>query len=139
MRKIVSTLIVCAFACGVMGALAEENVTVKSPVFNEPGKPILLKNNDDTFSIVLKSNPTTGYSWFLSGFDADLISPKSHRYVPPANNMAGASGYEEWQFNVNQDSLKVPRLSKIEMIYARPWDVASAHPQTFNLVIMPSK
>lgn len=89
----------------------EDNVSVQA----SPAQPI--------FVIKLKSNPTTGYSWFLREYDARFIKPMKHAYQAPQNpkNLMGASGYELWTFSVTPAAFKVPHQTIVRFVYARPW------------------
>src|SRR3990172_6384423 len=79
------------------------------------------------FSIVLHSNPTTGYLWVLKNYDSNLISPVSRKFYPPVNKkLMGAPGYEKWTFRVKPSGFIVPQLTGITLIYLRPWDEQGA-------------
>src|SRR3990167_9201933 len=75
------------------------------------------------YTLQLNSNPTTGYSWFLVSYPSDLLSITKHEYIPPKTNMAGAGGYEIWVFTAKPEAFVAPRALKIQMVYARPWEV----------------
>ncbi len=110
------------------------------PAFNSPGQSIVLKPGQSTLTLTLKSNPTTGYSWFYQGGHAKLLKVASQRYVAPAASsgkkmMTGVPGYEIWTFKVNNDTANVPRIITIKMRYARPWDVKDSKPVRFYAVL----
>lgn len=87
------------------------------------------------YTLQLNSNPTTGYSWFLVSYPADLLSITKHEYIPPKTNMAGAGGYEMWVFTAKPEAFVAPRAIKIQMVYARPWEVNDQMTsQTFYVV-----
>jgi|SRR5579862_7396779 len=73
------------------------------------------------FTIKLKSNPTTGYSWFLREYDANLLTPLKHKFAKPSQKLIGAPGYELWTFHVKPSGFIVPQLTTIRMVYTRPW------------------
>ncbi|MEO8400272.1 MAG: protease inhibitor I42 family protein, partial [Gammaproteobacteria bacterium] len=71
----------------------------------------------------LKSNPTTGYSWFLRSFDSNLIQPVRHNFeAPTGKKLMGAPGYDIWTFHVKPAGFTVPQETVIRFIYARPWN-----------------
>lgn len=76
-----------------------------------------------TYSLQLNSNPSTGYSWFLVAYPNDLLTITQHTYVPPQTNRVGAGGYEVWEFTAKPEAFTVPRVMKIQMMYARPWEI----------------
>lgn len=90
--------------------------------FTSPKKAIFVKQEHPQFTITLQSNPTTGFSWFLSKYNQNLVEVISQKYVAPSSKLMGAPGYEVWTFQVTDAGFKVPQTMKIEMSYARPWE-----------------
>ena len=114
----------------VIGADAETKV-----VFTDSSKTIVVKQSEPIFSIILQSNPTTGYSWALKNYDASLILPVSNKFYPPTNKkLMGAPGYEKWTFRVKPSGFIVPQLTNITLIYLRPWDEQGAQVINFKVV-----
>ena len=104
-------------------------------VFTNPLKTIVVKQSKPVFSIVLHSNPTTGYLWVLKNYDSNLISPVSRKFYPPVNKkLMGATGYEKWTFRVKPSGFIVPQLTGITLIYLRPWDEQGAQVINFKVV-----
>jgi inhibitor of cysteine peptidase len=103
--------------------------------FTDPAKPIMVGKTSSTFTIKLKSNPTTGFSWFLVGYDSNVIKPVSHKYYAPNTKLVGASGYEKWIFKVKPAGFVVPQITKIQLAYTRPWNLENYRPTTFKVVI----
>lgn len=108
------TLLILAGFCAMAGA--KPNMTNH---YDESNTNILVTVRNPVFMIKLKSNPTTGYSWILKTYDPKLINLMSHRYVRPATNLIGASGYELWTFSAQQKLLGAK--TTIQLLYARPW------------------
>lgn len=105
---------------------------------NEKGnqkKPIIATRTSPEISFKLKANPSTGYSWFLMNYDKNLLKPLSAKYNPPEKNMPGAPGYMLWRFRVNASAFVVPRATKIELLYARPWELAKGHQKKIDVII----
>lgn len=87
------------------------------------------------YTLHLKSNPTTGFSWFLVSYPKKSMSLIKHVYLPPNSKLIGAGGYEIWQFKANSNAFVAPQILKIKMMYARPWEINSQTPvQTFYVV-----
>src|SRR6056297_3167536 len=86
--------------------------------FTSSKKAILVNEKQPQFSITLQSNPTTGFSWFLSKYNGKLIQIVSHKYIAPSSKLMGAPGHEVWTFRVTKEGFVVPRTMKIEMVYA---------------------
>jgi inhibitor of cysteine peptidase len=93
-------------------------------VYSEDKLNITVTADQPKFVIKLKSNPTTGYSWFLREYDTSLISPVKHLFQQPEQKLIGAPGYELWTFRVKLKGFTVPQQTTIRMIYARPWQGA---------------
>lgn len=89
---------------------------------------ILTKSNP-VLTFQLPSNPTTGYSWFLTSYDKNLLTLVRHQYFPVSAGknhtkpLLGAGGYEVWQFKATKNALKAPQITYVKLIYARPWEI----------------
>lgn len=90
--------------------------------YSEERTGIIVKPDQPTFSITLKSNPTTGYSWFLRDYHTDLIKPIKHQFKAGDAKLMGAPGSEIWTFQVKPAAFAVPQQTLIRMVYARPWE-----------------
>ena len=94
-----------------------------SPVsYTEDQLNIIVTKDQSQFVIQLKSNPTTGYNWFLRDYDAKLITPLKYKYEAPNNKIMGASGSDTWTFSVKPTAFIVPQMMQIRFIYTRPWE-----------------
>ena len=93
---------------------------------DQPPEKIIYTENDSTirvavgmeFSIILESNPTTGYSWkFRSHLDENEIQLTGDEFLPPDNLRKGAPGKQLWTFRrVGEGS------TTISLEYLRPWE-----------------
>jgi len=83
----------------------------------------VLSKKNPVYVLQLPSNPTTGYSWFLLSYDHNLLTLNSHRFVPPAKQIPGAGGHEEWTFVITHAALSGSYVTHIRLIYARPWEI----------------
>ena len=89
------------------------------------------------FTIVLNSNPTTGYSWRLAQpLDEKVLKLVNQEYLEPTpagkTPMVGAGGKEVWAFSaLSQGNIE------INMEYVRPWEKepTPAEKLTFKVVI----
>lgn len=107
----------------VLPATAE---TERLPVFSDPSQPIILSSSQPAFMIQLPSNRTTGYSWFLTFYDAKYIKLTKHRYIAPNSTLLGAGGLEEWTFQRVNPALIAPNQLILQFIYVRPWEKKAA-------------
>jgi inhibitor of cysteine peptidase len=106
-------------------------IIATSVVNAKPTKTInyILTKSNPVLTFQLPSNPTTGYSWFLTSYDKSLLTLIKHQYFPvsagkkDAKPLVGAGGYEVWQFKATQNALKAPQITYVKLIYARPWEI----------------
>lgn len=106
-----------------------------SYTYTEEHLSITVTSEHPQFSIKLKSNPSTGYSWFLRGYDANLIQPVKHNFVPAADRkLVGAPGFEVWTFKVKPEGFDVPQQSQIRFVYARPWETVDQSNQVVFMI-----
>lgn len=117
LKKLLLLFIAC---CGFHNLSA---ATAPTTYITEEKPAAIIQPQHPEFSIRLKSNPTTGYSWFLLGYDANLIQPVTHSFVAPTNKkLIGAPGFEVWTFRVKPNGFTVPMQTAIRFVYARPWE-----------------
>lgn len=73
---------------------------------------------DQEFTITLKSNPTTGYSWKIeTAPDEGVVRLVGSVFVGPQTRLVGAGGSEIWTFKAVGRGRTTVRLK-----YIRPWE-----------------
>lgn len=105
------------------------------------GKTLTEKNNGDSINlkindnveIKLESNPTTGYSWFLSDkVDSTIVSVNDPVFIESKKDkkLVGAGGYEIF-------TIKAISKGKTSIIlnYERPWEEEGEPIETFEITI----
>lgn len=70
-----------------------------------------------TFTLVLPSNRTTGYSWQLRSSSASILEAMGRKYEASSEGRAGAGGQELWTFHAGQAG-----ESTLHFSYARAWE-----------------
>lgn len=85
----------------------------------------------EEFVILLESNPSTGYEWSVTDQPPE-IRLVSQRYDPPAEQIPGRGGQEEFRFEARE-----PGRATLELTYAQPFepDVPPVKTATFELRI----
>jgi predicted secreted protein len=84
---------------------------------SEPANPISVSSGEN-FTIILESNPTTGYSWHLDrNLDESIVKFSGSKYVLPESNLEGAPGKEVLIFTAVN-----PGTTNISMHYSRSWE-----------------
>lgn len=114
---------VCIAGCSA----ADSSLTEKNN-----GDSIILKVND-TVEIKLESNPTTGYSWFLSdAVDDAVVSVSDPGFIESGKDeeLVGAGGFEV--FTVKALS---PGKTEIILEYKRPWEEGVKPEDTFKTTV----
>lgn len=101
---------------------------------SDEGKPILVKANKPEVTISLPANRTTGYAWFLSSYNKNLVQPLHYKYSAPKGNKPGAPGVSIWTFRVLNTAFVVPQILKIKFVYCRPWIAKKANKKTVTLI-----
>ncbi len=103
-------------------AVAEQKqVAHAKPASVTQPKPIMVKASDPFFQVELKANPATGFSWFLTQYNSDLVTPVSAKYHPPKKVITGAPGHTVWKFKLTQAAFVVPHIIEIRLRYMQPW------------------
>lgn len=108
--------------------------------FSSPKNKIVVTPDHPEFTITLKSNATTGYSWDIAKMDSLIFKNTSHKYVAPNTKLMGASGYEVWTFKAiypATSKFAVNQVGHVVMEYKRPWmkNEKSAIVQHFTIVL----
>src|SRR3989338_9840306 len=127
--KIIQTLCVTLMCFFTIITFATETITASTP----DKSIVITAKKQHTFNIILPSNPTTGYSWFLTDYNHQLLKPVNHQYVAPNNKLMGAGGFEIWTFNIQQE-VPVPQKTTVTFTYQRPWETNDAKTETFTVL-----
>ncbi|MCX6160923.1 MAG: protease inhibitor I42 family protein [Ignavibacteriae bacterium] len=93
----------------------------------------IIVNKGDSFSIVLESNKTTGYSWQLgSNSDSNIVHFLITDYNTPSTDMPGQGGEEVWTFKTESTGTVT-----IILQYLRPWenDTPPARIKIYSIVV----
>jgi inhibitor of cysteine peptidase len=86
---------------------------------------------DDTFVIELEANPSTGYTWELSGpLDEAIVVSLGSDHEAGDGDAVGAPGTQELSFRAVGEG-----TTTIALQYVRPWetDVAPSETQDFTV------
>lgn len=98
-------------------------------VYTDQKPNIAVDASHPEFTIQLKSNPTTGYAWFLREYNHNLITPVKHKFQAPTTKMMGSPGYELWTFKVKPAAFVVPHQMVLRFVYSRPLQGADSSTQ----------
>ena len=96
----------------------------------DSGKTLTAKVGD-RFTILLESNPTTGYMWKFAGpYDEHVAILCGDAYVAPSTQLVGAPGQQKLTFEVVG-----PGRTGIRLAYVRPWERDTPPAKTFQLLV----
>lgn len=126
--------VVCLFMSVL--ALPAWGASKNLPLYTNTNQLITVNASQPEFMIQLKSNPTTGYSWFLTFYNANYIKLIKHQYVHPDTKLVGAGGVEEWTFRLTDRAFVIPRKLRLQFIYVRPWETKTVTKTTVFHVIV---
>ena len=123
MTAVVSVLCSCAWLTGPR----HYELTEK-----DSGRTLHL-DHGDTFTILLDSNPTTGYQWRFGSplYDETVMILRGDQYVQPNEQLCGASGKRSLTF-VAEGSGR----TGLRLIYVRPWERNRLPAKEFNLMVV---
>ena len=90
------------------------------------GPVVRLDHKESFFHVTLPENPSTGFRWYLSEYNDQLLEPVSSSYVlakkPAAQKkLIGAPGVRTFIFQVKTLLQSVPQKTLIRFEYRRPW------------------
>ena len=94
---------------------------------DDTNETINVRSNEE-FTIVLDSNPTTGYRW-EARFESPAIS-LVRRGFEPEKKWIGGGGREKFVFAVHGSG-----EVKLKMIYKRPWEKRPVKTKSFTVKI----
>ncbi len=124
-----------ALSLGAGPAFSADEAPKDAPC-SDPAKPIEARILNE-FSIILESNPTTGFGWDISKpLDEKSVCFVSSEYVAAETGLAGSGGREIWTFRAI-----APGKTAISFKYFRPWekDVPPSKELVFNVLIRQEK
>jgi len=101
-------------------------------VYSDPEIQIKIRTGNK-ITILLDSNPTTGYSWRLAQpLDERVLKLIDSKYQAPQTHLIGAGGKELWIFEATGSG-----KAEISFQYVRPWekDVPPVKQETFTVVV----
>jgi inhibitor of cysteine peptidase len=128
---LVALLVLPLFVIGCGGGSSSSTIELTLDDFSAQNNIVknVTLNAQDTLTVKLGSNPSTGYSWADAVIgNTAVIEQTSYNYVEPtATGIVGAPGTDVWVFTA-----KAAGTTTITFNYSRPWE---SGPATFTLTI----
>ena len=89
---------------------------VNSTIENKKQNENITVKKDQEFTIILESNPTTGYQW-IPTFNTSMINLVSHNFQPSTTKLMGSPGTDIFKFKATSQGTE-----SLKMIYKRSWE-----------------
>ena len=116
MNKILLVLFFCFLLIG-----SSKTWGLERDLFTDPSKLVEIKIGED-FYIAVAANPTTGYSWKMTGAgDSKRVKFIGENYQPDNSGLVGAGG-AQWFHFLAQNAGE----TEIKLLYSRPWESKEA-------------
>ncbi len=141
---ILSAIASCAFAqtaqpsatianAGLANLPTTQPVTVPAHQISKPykktqAKQLVVKQlapNQELLHVNLKANATTGYQWYVSQYNHNLLQLIGYQYQAPDSDLIGAGGQAQFTFRAKADFLLNPQITRIVFDYTQPWNKKS--------------
>ena len=84
----------------------------------------------ESLEINLKENPTTGYTWHLSGNPGPHLVLEETTFIPADANRPGQPGIHRWRLKASKSG-----TAKLDVEYQRPWESSSNRKLTFTVQV----
>ena len=107
------------------------------PALTDLKKGVFLKRGQRTFSVVLRSNATTGFKWFFKPERQDWIVMRDARYIAPDTHLMGAPGEQVFRFKLKTLACKMPSVHYLDFTYMRPWEHVPGQTQRVRVLCDP--
>ncbi len=112
---------------------ASTMVTAASDPYTDATRAITVSADHPEFSIRLKSNPTTGYGWYLKTWPNTWLKVMGQEYTASNLALAGSGGEEVWNFKMLPKAFDARMLMSIEFVSIRPWNMQKADNSTSQI------
>lgn len=121
---------------------AEVTVGKQSGSQNPSSTEVNVKNinvfkKNPYFNVNLQSNPSTGYQWYLTRYNPDLVKPVGHSVLKTTNNMPGAPTITQWNFKARHSAFDVPQYGRLRFEYRRSFENTPARVQIVTIHFQP--
>ena len=100
---------------------------------SDSGQAITLSPGEQ-FELTLSGNPTSGYQWEVSSYNAAYIQPAAEPGFQQSSDLVGAGGYFQFRFQAVK-----PGRTTLKLVYRRPFEKQSKPLRTFTLKISVSR
>lgn len=125
--SIMATVFTLLYSCASLFGQKHYQLTEK-----DSGR-ILHVDKGDTFTVLLPSNPTTGFSWDFSEplHDKNVMILRGDEYIRPNEQLCGAPGKRSLTFLAEGSG-----RTELKLVYRRPWEKDKQPAEKFNVTVV---
>ncbi len=116
-------IIIMCLCCFTLTANAAVDIKQQDAVATEPNQTIMVSADDPTVEILLDSNPTTGYSWYIETYPSDQVARITSHFITSDPKKVGSGGMQKWIFTLDDDVFEAPHKLTFKFVYARSWQI----------------
>jgi len=84
---------------------------------------------NNTITLKLNENPTTGFQWNLTTSPGLVVTADS--YLPSAPQLMGSGGVRTWDMKAVQTGTQ-----EVKAVYMRPWEPVTGNEITFSMTVI---
>ena len=103
-----------------------------------PTKTVQLAPGKSQVKVVLKTQPSTGYRWYLKDYDAKRLKPLKVTIKPiaTAHNkpLIGGPMQSVWLFKLTSAATTVPEVNEVVFQYMRAWEGQPIRQQIVRII-----
>ena len=103
---------------------------VNSTMENKKQNENITVKKGQEFTIILESNPTTGYQW-IPTFNTSMINLVSHNFQPSTTKLMGSPGTDTFKFKATNQGTE-----SLKMIYKRTWEKEFVKEKVFVIKVI---
>jgi predicted secreted protein len=103
---------------------------VNSTIENKKQNENITVKKGQEFTIILESNPTTGYQW-IPMFNTNMINLVSHNFQPSTTKLMGSPGTDVFKFKATNQGTE-----SLKMIYKRSWEKEFVKEKVFVIKVI---
>lgn len=114
MKKLFFSLVAGALVFGTALAAEADKATQET---------LMLQSKQAEVTVSLPGNATTGYRWYLTRYDANLLSLAGADYVTDNSKpgLVGVGGVQHFYFKPTATLQLAPQVTKVGFTYMRGW------------------
>jgi inhibitor of cysteine peptidase len=128
MKKTAILLFAILIACAtLLGCSSRRTISVGEA---ENGKSVEI-NAGDTLKISLAGNPTTGYNWYVSSVDKQVLTQVGDPTFVASSNAMGAGGIITLTFQASMAG-----QTSLQLQYMRAWETGVNPLYTYSLMVV---